>query len=276
MLGRHLLALLAEDKIESLPATRSSWDLADTKTPEELDRLFPDARALIHAGALVPVGPDASSRQALLDVNVRATLCLGVWAKARNIPLVFISSSTVYADPGKRGIRESDDKAEAPGLGGFYGRSKLEAERALQQLGGPRLCILRPSSVYGTGLKPNNLVAKFLAAAGRGETIRLTPPVDDEVNLLHASDLARAALDALRRDAAGVFNVAAAAGTSIAELARACVAAAGKGEVAAPSGASGLGSARFMLDCSAARDAFGFQPRVALRDGLARMAAGRC
>lgn len=277
MLGRHLLALLVADGLEGLAPSRREWDLADWRTPEELDLLFPGAQAVIHAGALVPEGSGADSSRALLDVNVRASACLGEWARKKGIPLVFISSATVYADPHKPGITEADAKAAVPGLGGFYAFSKLAAEQALQFLAGDglSLCILRPSSIYGTGLK-SGLVARFLSAAERGETIRLAPPVDDRVNLLHASDAAVAALDALRRGARGVFNVAAASETGVLELARACVEAAGKGSVSEEPGESRPPFVRFKLDCAAARAAFGFQPRIDLREGLARMAAGRC
>lgn len=276
LMGSHLLPLLADGGIEALAPSRREWNLADWRSPEELDRLFPGAEALIHAGALVPEGDAGADRRELLDVNVRASVCLGDWARRKGIPLVFVSSATVYADPHKPGIAESDAKASAPGLGGFYAFSKLAAEQSLQFLAGEglSLCVLRPSSLYGTGMK-NGLVARFLAAAQRGETLRLAPPLDDRVNLLHASDAAAAALGALRSGARGVFNIAAASETGVLDLARACVEAAGQGSVATEPVAGRPPFVRFSLACAAARAAFGFQPRVELREGLARMAAGR-
>src|SRR5205085_5928207 len=106
-------------------------------------------------------------------------------------------------------IPEADPITTRP-VSGLYGLSKLLAEQLLDSLVGQglKLCVLRPSSIYGAGMPETRMVASMLARARRNEEIRLTPPVQDRINLVHASDVAAAAVAALKAEAWEIFNVA--------------------------------------------------------------------
>ncbi len=288
MVGRHVIEVFTERNITCAATSRtrplflpdrsswSAWDISEWKTTRELDAIFPDVQAILHVGAYVPKQKDGyTDFETLFNVNVRSCLCLAEWAAQRNIPLAYISSATVYADTEKADIRESDEKMQG-GFGGFYGYSKRLAEDILQyfvKVNGLKLCILRPSSIYGYGLPEDKMMIRYLMISNDGGTIRLQPPIDDKVNLIHCLDIAKAMVQALEKEAWGVFNVADEVSHSILEIANTCVQVTGKGrvEVLKTEEEKKVKSiSRFDLNCDAARKAFGFMPSVKLEDGIGK------
>lgn len=292
MLGRHLLAVLQSKNVQVHATSRtrpplceglswSPWDLEDWRSPEELDCLFGQVDALIHLGAWIPKENNANSCRAIFDVNVRASLCLGEWAQKRDIPLVFISSSMVYDQPERMGILEEDPKV-ARGSGNLYGLSKRIAEETLQYFSGDglKLCILRPSSLYGYGLESAKTVSRFLQSAGEGRVIELFPPAEDAVDFVHAFDVALATVDALEKEVTGEFNISSGSMTTMEQLARSCLAVTSRGEIRIAESPSRPPLKRFGLDSGKAERTFGYRPRYSLETGLGIMwrqiQLGRC
>lgn len=283
MVGQHLIEAAADRGIVcrgtsrtqplKLPkgSTWTAWNLAEWRTPEELDELFADVDAVVHAGAWV-VPESVADTRLLLDINVRSCSCIGRWARGREIPLVFISGATVYSDPSRTGIKEEDPKTSGPSLGGFYGLTKYLGELVLgyELAQGLRLTVLRPSSIFGSGLAAGRLVRTLLEHAIAGQKISLKQPVDDRFNLIHATDVATATLDALEHQACGTFNIAGET-VSLETIAKTCVKVAGRGSVSIEGPASRLPNSRFDLDCSAAEQAFGYRSTISLDQGLSRM-----
>ena len=282
MLGHHVLAALEDAGLSIAAASRSrpdglaeaakwtSWDLLEWKTPDQLDRIFGDVDAVIHAGAIVPRPGQDASIDALFKANVEASLALGSWAMARKLPFLYVSGAVVYADPSAPGIPET--AATSPvGFGGYYKTTKLLAEQALRGLIdlGLGLCILRPSSIYGSRLPKGKMISGFLAAAARDEVIHLQPPTDDRINLVHADDVAGAAISALSAHANGIFNVSGPRLVSIEEIARACVVSAGRGKIVIDNARSSRPpTSRFDLDINQAATAFGYAPKIDIAVGL--------
>lgn len=282
MLGRHVVSLLFDIGVETvatsldypgalpLGSSWQPWDLEQWKSPQELDHIFPEVQALIHMGAIVP-NAFLPSRQKIFDANIRSCLCLGEWAVERGIPIVFISGSTVYADSCRQPIYETDPTSPC-GFGGFYGFSKLMGEEVFAHLAGQglQLCILRPSSMYGCGLDRSKMLMKFLLTAAGDEMIELMPPVEDRINLVHASDVAWAVIRSLEHEARGVFNIAGEKTVSILEIAETCIEVAGRGQVSFKEvGETRLPEVRFALNCEAAREAFGYRAQISLKKGIA-------
>lgn len=282
MVGRHLLALMARKGIACRATSRTpptqavDWvgaDMADWRSPADLDAVFTGVDAVVHVAAMIPDGETDAA--ALIDVNLRATMVLGQWALARSLPLVFVSSCSVYGETLSR-LDETTPLGAVP-LGGLYGLSKAWAEQALGHLSGLGLglTILRPTAVYGWGMPTGKLVAAWAARALRGETIELAPPFGDSVNLLHAHDLARAVLAVLEAGATGTFNIRGPDETSMVGLAEACVRVSGKGRVArrGEDDAARPALSRFLVDGGAARRVFGYGPLIGLDQGLALLNA---
>jgi UDP-glucose 4-epimerase len=283
MLGRHVLAALANRNISVAAVSRrrpgilppdakwQRWDLAQARTNNELDEMFGDVDALLHVGAMVPHG-ESHPFSAFLKANVEATLALGLWALQKQIPFVYVSGAVVYGDTNEPLIPETH-ATTYDCLGGMYGLTKFLGERILVEVEekGLRLTVLRPSSIYGSGLD-TGIIADFLKQAAAGETIEIKPPEDDRVDLIHAADVAEAMLNSLEREAYGTYNIASEAPATINEIAAACVECVGRGAVKIVADrAQREPTLRFSLGCDLARQAFNFSPRYGLADGICEM-----
>ena len=284
MVGRHLLSLLANEGLAGATACRQkpqdlsanfswqTWSLQDWKTPEELDLLFPDVDALFHVGALLPGREGPSKNQQMLEANVRGTLCLAEWAFRKKIPVIYLSGATVYSESIQGPLTEKAQKT-FNGVGGFYGLSKLMGEEVLQHfaLQGLKVSILRASSIYGSGLAPDKMISLFLRAATEGKSIKLTQPVNDRINLIHASDVAMALLSTARKEAWGEFNIGGSLSTVL-EIAETCVKVVGQGQVEiSQEKAARAPLTRFDLCSDLACATFDFSIKTGLKPGITQM-----
>ena len=286
MLGRHVASALAAAGVQVITCVRHKewgaavpearvWDLTQWGSFDELDALFEGARAIVHAGAMVPKTADPlHDERQMFDANVRACLNLGEWALARSVPVVHISSATVYRDPFRQGIAETAPIGFS-GLGGFYGWTKLFAEDIFRRLGerGLQVAFLRPSSIYGTGLAATKMLKLFLATAAKGEPIQLNPPVDARIDLIHAADVASGVVGVLRTEAWDTINLASGHPVSVLEIANACLAVTGKGKVQIRDAAQGVRepNSRFWLNCDRAERVLGWAPEIGLEEGIAAL-----
>ncbi|MGI2035971.1 NAD-dependent epimerase/dehydratase family protein [Rhizobium panacihumi] len=106
--------------------------------------------------------------QAFRSVNVDATLSLARQAAASDVRR-FIFVSSIKASGGQSGTRQPFFADDPPRPVDEYGRSKLEAERQLFQLGretGMEITVIRPPLVYGPDVPAN--FALMLKWAGSG------------------------------------------------------------------------------------------------------------
>lgn len=183
-IAAHLLAeghaLVALGRAPSLHGgTHRPWRLGDPAPLAGCD-------ALIHAAfAHVPGryrGGEGSDPQGFLRDNLDGTLRL--WADARSLPTVFLSSRAVY-DGLPAGTTLTEDLPLAPDS--LYGQAKLAAEAALHAQGGVSL---RATGVYGPpAFGQRHKWADLFDAFAAGDPI--PPAIGTE---LHGQDLARAAL----------------------------------------------------------------------------------
>ena len=275
MIGRHMRALLRTKGSECVCVSRKEWDLCDWKTCREFDQLFNSVDAVFHFGATLPsIFPEQNTgneqTQKTFDANVRSCLNLAEWASLRKVPIVFLSGATVYADPHAQRIKENAIKV-THGFGGFYGYSKLLAERVFKHYiaDGLELIILRPSSVYGVGLGQDKLVSNYLALASTNKTIRVDAS-DNRINLIHALDVSKAALSAFKQKTWGTYNVASDYAPSIQELAELSVKVCGKGDIKLGDSSS-KPFLRFDLDTAKAHNTFMYKPTIPIEEGLALM-----
>lgn len=160
--------LLADMKFSPIAAARGvtrlhglcpvePFDLTDAKLLPALENV----QVVVHAAARVHV-MNETSIDALAEfrkVNVAGTLRLAQRAAESGVKrFIFISSIKVNGEstlPGKP--FKADDR---PSPLDPYGVSKYEAEEALKQLGrdtGMEIVIIRPTLVYGPGVKANFL-----------------------------------------------------------------------------------------------------------------------
>jgi nucleoside-diphosphate-sugar epimerase len=227
---------------------------------------------------MVPVGAMAFDKGKMFNVNVRSCLNLGEWALARSTPVVHISGAIVYAEPDRVDIDETASTGYSV-LGGFYGLTKVLAEDIFRRLKdqGLRLAIVRPSSIYGAGLPATKMLKAFLTTAARDETIELTSPVDDRIDLIHAADVATAVTGVLQAEAWETFNLASGHPSTVLEIANTCLAVTGKGRVLIRDAEEGARNParRFFLNCKRAQKDLGWTTRVDLKHGLAALYENR-
>lgn len=266
MTGSHLLSLLRKKEIPFVALTRNDWDICQWKSFKELDTIFRNCEAVFHFAAQIPK-IDYSTLN-IFDVNVRSCLNLAEWATSRCMPIIFLSGATVYKDSHKAKISEMDAKV-VNGFGGFYGYTKLLAENIIEhyRCEGLKAVILRPSSIYGYGLPGEKLISKYLSLAQSGGVIEVLQP-DNRINLIHAYDVAKAALSAYQSNSWGVFNIGAKS-YSVADIAKIAIRITGKGEIlVAKNDQAYEPFNRFDLDCKLAKTSFGFQPVIDLETGM--------
>lgn len=278
MIGRHMRALLEHRGYEVIGIDRAVWDLTIWKSVSELDCMLDGVAVVFHFAAALPSTKSTddifnnTESRVIFDVNVRSCLNLSEWALIRNVPIVFLSGATVYKDPHARHITEVSPEVVS-GLGGLYGYSKLLAEKTILNFVNQGLdaLILRPSSVYGDGLADDKLVTSYLRTAVENNEITITEP-DNRINMIHAADVAEAALIGYEMKAWGVFNVASKATTSIRELAETAVETVGSGKIRiAAIDTPSVPFVRFDLNCSEAMNVFGFESKINIKDGLKLM-----
>ncbi|MCX5822894.1 MAG: NAD(P)-dependent oxidoreductase [Deltaproteobacteria bacterium] len=290
MVGGHIVQYAASQGIScvvtsrhrprSLPSLAEwrSWDLCRWLEVDALDALFGNVEALLHVGAMTPRKNITIAQRDMFDANVRSCLCLGLWALQKNIPVIYLSGAVVYADPEAHQIKENALLGYQRGkLGGFYGVTKSLGEEVFTTLAaeGLHLCVLRPSSIYGTGLSDDQMISIFFSRGLKGEDIVINAPPGSRVNLIHAADVATAMLTVLQRGVAGTFNIAAPKTFTIVEIAQKVLHVCGKrGIVVQQKESLKSPFLRFDLNCSAAEDAFGFASRIGFEEGLRYMKDG--
>jgi len=281
MLGRHIYAALREEGAEVVSISRTHtikngefyWNLAEWAPLEDLDIFFDGVQAVIHAGAMLETS-DKSDMSSMFDTNVRACLNLCEWAISRNIPIIYISGAIVYANSYDLNQRE-DATLGRNMLGGFYGFSKLLAEdifiRFSQQ--GLRLGIVRPSSIYGSGMGVGKMIKRFLSAAKANETIDLIHPVDDRIDFVHAFDVSRAIIEMLKKESWNIFNISSRIYISIRELAETSIQLTGRGSLLIKGQLSMnyKPTIKYSLDTSLAKNCLGWSPEINIEQGMLMM-----
>lgn len=268
MIGSHLKALLNYKKINALDISRKVWDLSIWKTDLELDSIFKNTKYIFHFGAMLPQNDDKYKE--LFDTNVRACLNLSKWAIQREVFIIYLSSSTVYDNPNAKNILENSKKVTY-GLGGFYGYTKLLAENIFSHFvkQGLKLCILRPTSVYGLGLGSDNLISSMINKASNNETIYLSQK-KNKINFIHSMDVAYASYQVFCNNTYGIFNIASENLTSIFDLSKIVTNTLNSGMIVCEDNKE-KGFERFDLNCDYAKQEFNFNAKINIKDGINAM-----
>lgn len=162
--------------------SREEADLADIASLRRaLDETKPDI--VVNAAAHTDVDGAERDPEAARKVNRDGVAFLGEEAKERRFGLVHVSTDFVFDGEKRTPYVETDE----PRPVNAYGQSKLEGERALEQLDSPAI-VLRTAWVYS--LRRKSFVTAILRAARDREELRV---VADQVgNPTYCRDLAQA------------------------------------------------------------------------------------
>lgn len=228
-LGRRLVELLLArgepvlgiDRVPAAPRPGLTVLTADLAGPDPDGRVrdaLATADRVFHLAAL-PGVRDRCPPAARHRDNVLATERVLAALPART-PLVFTSSSSVYG--GSAAGRPSTERDPLRPRGG-YARSKVAAElrcRARLAAGG-RLVIARPFTVAGEHQRPDMALARWIAAAARGEPLRLLGSPDRTRDITDVAQVAQALVALADREARGLVNIGTGTGHRLAALAAA-------------------------------------------------------
>ncbi len=160
-----------EYAVETITLRGESWRAED----------FSGYDAVVHCAGLAHSRETVENAHLYYEINRDLTVAVAKKAKADGVrQFVFLSSLSVY------GMDEGVITPEtAPQPKSAYGKSKLEAERALRAMESEefRVAILRPPMVYGSGCKGNYQMLAKLA--------RRLPAIPSYVNQRSAVSIAR-------------------------------------------------------------------------------------
>lgn len=198
--GSHVVEALLERGHEPLCLVRQSSDtehldslevrtvVGSLERPEELTAAISRSDAVIHIAGIVAAGEATE----FFRINGEATERLAqvtLEADGELNRFVFVSSVAAQGPTDGRSTHDVD-----PSPVSDYGRSKLIAERALQQLSSDLpVSIFRPPPVYGP--RDQDMLALF-----RGAKWGVVPVYGDgqsKTSIVHAFDLADAIVDAI-------------------------------------------------------------------------------
>ena len=201
LLGMHVISLFLSKNYKIITFSRNKpkikhknlyWvklDLNNNLPLKKLDKIFSKLACLIHIGAFVPDGKIALSKNYINRINVTTSLRLARWSKTNNKHFIFLSGAIIYKDEKKKNSERSKLKLKSKDI---YINSKILSDKSILKLRNRKfqLTILRPTSIYGHGMKANKIISIFINKIKNHENIQIVNNKDTKINLIHAKDVA--------------------------------------------------------------------------------------
>jgi nucleoside-diphosphate-sugar epimerase len=182
--------------------------------------------------------------------------------------VVYISSSMVYGDFADQVTEDSECNPI-----GQYGIMKLAGEQLVKDYhrrGAFDYVIIRPSAVYGPLDVEDRVVAKFMLAAMRGETLKVNG-AEETLDFTYVDDAADGIVSAATRimSANRIYNITKSHSVTLLNAAEMIVQIVGKGTVEVRNKDADFPS-RGALDIDRARVILGYDPKVDVEEGFQR------
>jgi nucleoside-diphosphate-sugar epimerase len=182
--------------------------------------------------------------------------------------VVYISSSMVYGDFEDQVTEDSECNPI-----GQYGIMKLAGEHLVKDYhrrGAFDYIIIRPSAVYGPLDVEDRVVAKFMLAAIRGETLKVNG-AEETLDFTYVDDTADGIVSATTRimSANRIYNITKSHSVTLLEAANMIVKIVGKGTVEVRDKDADFPS-RGALDIDRARVILGYDPKIDVEEGFQR------
>jgi len=170
----------------------------DITQPDSLKPAFKDIDTVFHNAAYAM---DQGDKKKIHKINVEGTKNIAELCMENNISrLIFTSSAGVYGFPNKN--IEIDEEYEKNPLN-YYQKSKLQAEKTLQNYNNLKVSIIRPTLVFGPGGKA---VEILLTRIKKGKMMFIGSG-DTKIPLVHPADVAQCLRLAYEKDEKGdIFN----------------------------------------------------------------------
>lgn len=275
--GAEVVAVdnLVNGKRENLQGVDARLAVEDIRNTAAMSRLIEGVAVVFHLACL-GVRHSIHSPRENHDVNATATLDLLGLAHAAGVQrFVYVSSSEVYGTA--RGVPMTEEHPTFPKT--VYGSSKLAGEcytRAYHDTYGFPTVVVRPFNTYGPRCHhegdSGEVIPKFLLRALAGQPMIAFGDGTQTRDFTYVADTARGVALAAMADAAvgRTLNLGYGAEISVNDLAGEIRLAAGCPDAAVVHTDPRPGDVlRLYADMSKARSLCGYEPRIALREGLA-------
>jgi dihydroflavonol-4-reductase len=178
-----------------LPVDDVSLINADVAVPgEDLNRAVRNVSVVFHLAAVTSAPTEAVYNAA--NVEGTRNIVSAMQKEAPDALLVFCSSLAAAGPARSRPLNETDEANPVSA----YGRSKLTAERIVEESGLQHL-IVRPPAVYGP--RDKDILAAFKLVA-RGIALRIAPE-GQRLSMVHVDDLARGLACAAETEGRGLY-----------------------------------------------------------------------
>jgi UDP-glucose 4-epimerase len=248
-------------------------DITDTHAVTTLIRGL-SSDVVVHLAAATEVAASMNDPAHDAVVNVVGTLSVLQAAMTNGCrKFVFASSSTVYGEPTRQPVHETDPlRPISP-----YGASKVAGEhyvRIVGELHRAPYTILRLGNVFGPRDTPrsHHVVTMFLDALVSGQRPAIDWDGEQTKDYVYVADVAAAVLRAIEHGDNDVFNVGSGTGTTVNEI-FGLVCSVMDTRVTPEHRSRRAGDVRqVIMDCSKAHDVLGWRPDTPFEDGLRRTA----
>ena len=179
-------------RVDTLDMQKDTWRDAD----------FSQYDVIYHVAGIAHVNAKANMEALYYKVNRDLTIEVAQKAKEDGVKqFIFMSSMIVFHE--SRSLKpEMITSDTQPCPNGFYGDSKLQAEKGLHELESDtfKVCILRPPMIYGPHSKGN--FPRLIQLAAKTP---LFPDFHNQRSMLYIDNLAEFVLQAVERQLSGTF-----------------------------------------------------------------------
>lgn len=208
-IGSRLCSFLEKEgnivvKVSRTAKPNSATDLICDLESNTLDEgTMSGIKTIFHlAGYTHDLSDPKNSKKKYVRLNIDATKNLAIQAAKEGVK-TFIFVSSVKAGSSDATRDDSEEKPE-----GIYGETKRKAELELLELSKKtdmKICIIRPSLVYGPDIKGNLLNMKRAIQEGWFPPL---PKIQNVRSMIHVDDLVRAILLVHEKGADGeIYNI---------------------------------------------------------------------
>ena len=179
-------------RVDTLDMLKDTWRDAD----------FSQYDVIYHVAGIAHVNAKANMEALYYKVNRDLTIEVAQKAKEDGVKqFIFMSSMIIFHE--SRSLKpEMITSDTQPCPNGFYGDSKLQAEKGLHELESDtfKVCILRPPMIYGPHSKGN--FPRLIKLAAKTP---LFPDFHNQRSMLYIDNLAEFVLQAVERQLSGTF-----------------------------------------------------------------------
>jgi nucleoside-diphosphate-sugar epimerase len=230
--------------------------------------------AVLNLAARAGVRASVANPWVYVDANVTGTVNLLEWCRARGVAkFVLASTSSVYGGSDATVFREEQDTSRPISP---YAASKKAAEALCftwHALHGLDVSVLRYFTVYGPAGRPDMSVFRFVRNIREGEPIIVYGDGSMARDFTYVDDVARGTIAALRPLGYEIVNLGGEKPAEVRELVALVERALGRKAVVRHEAPHPADVPRTAACIDKARRLLGWEPRVALAEGVARAVA---